>query len=436
MTRSDDLKRQIAELDSLIRTGVLSGEAARQARSRLEDELLAQVLGPVPAPGADPRLAAPAEPRAAAAAAPPPSWAAEARPSRRLWLAVTGFVLAVGVGGYAWLGNFAGWSATPATAGPVAAAAAGAHQTGVAQIEGLVEHLAQRLASAPDDAEGWAMLGRSYSVLGRFAESLPAYRRAIALRPQDAQAHADLADALGSANGQSLDGEPEQLIAKALQLDPDNVKALSLSGTLQFNRGDAAAAARQWAHALRGLDPDSDMARRVQGALDQARQRAGLPALPLASTAASAVAAVTAAGPNAAASARLAAPAPAPASSAAPAAASSASIQGRITLAAGLRAQAAPDDTLFVFARPVAGAKAPLAILRKQVKDLPLDFTLDDRLAMSPALRLSSVREVHVGARISKSGNAMPQAGDLQGLTAAVPVGTRGVQLEIAETIR
>jgi cytochrome c-type biogenesis protein CcmH len=158
------------------------------------------------------------------------------------------------------------------------------------------------------------------------------------------------------------------------------------------------------------------MASRLQGALDEARQRAGLPPL------------------QNAAPATAAAPAPdtRPADGAA---AGAASVQVRITLAPALAAKASPDDTLFVFARAPQGGKAPLAIQRRQVKDLPLDVTLDDSMAMSPAMRLSSVPQVIVGARISKSGNAMPQPGDLQGLSPVVPVGTQGLALQIAEVL-
>jgi cytochrome c-type biogenesis protein CcmH len=78
----------------------------------------------------------------------------------------------------------------------------------------------------------------------------------------------------------------------------------------------------------------------------------------------------------------------------------------------------------------------PLAILRKQVKDLPLQFTLDDSMAMTPANALSGVPQVIVGARVSKSGNAMPQSGDLSGQTGAVKVGATGLKLEIKETVK
>jgi cytochrome c-type biogenesis protein CcmH len=77
----------------------------------------------------------------------------------------------------------------------------------------------------------------------------------------------------------------------------------------------------------------------------------------------------------------------------------------------------------------------PLAILRKQVKDLPLTFTLDDTLSMSPAARLSGASSVAVGARVSKSGSAMPQAGDLQAIVPAVKVGASGVRIEIDQEV-
>ena len=154
------------------------------------------------------------------------------------------------------------------------------------------------------------------------------------------------------------------------------------------------------------------MARQLQGGIDEARQRAGMPAVALAASAAPA------------------------ASAAGTVAQTGASVQARISLAPALAAKAAPEDTVFIFARALQGSKAPLAILRRQVKDLPLEVTLDDSTAMSPALRLSTQTQVVVGARVSKSGNAMPQPGDLQGLSPTVAVGARGVQLVIADVVR
>ena len=167
------------------------------------------------------------------------------------------------------------------------------------------------------------------------------------------------------------------------------------------------------------------MTQQLRAALDSARERAGLP--PLAAAAAEGMAAGQA--PNAAVAVGDAAQAP-PA-----AAAAGASIQGRVSLSDKLKAKASPEDTVFIFARPVGGGRAPLAILRKQVKDLPLDFTLDDSLSMSPAMRLSGAREVQVGARVSKSGTAIPQTGDLQVISGTVAVGAKGIKLDINELV-
>ena len=112
-------------------------------------------------------------------------------------------------------------------------------------------------------------------------------------------------------------------------------------------------------------------------------------------------------------------------------------MQARITLAPALAAKVSPDDVVFVFARALdGGPKAPLAIQRLQVKNLPLDITLDDSMAMSPAMSLSTQKQVVVGARISKSGSAMAQPGDLQGLSPTVDVGAKGVKVEIAEVVK
>jgi len=326
------------------------------------------------------------------------------RPSRRLLAAVLSFVLLVAAGGYAWYGRPDAWRGPPETA----AAAASPE----AQIAAMVGQLEERLKAQPDDAQGWTMLGRSYSVLGRYAEADQAYRKVISLRPTDAQAWADRADALAMANGRQLQGEPETLIARALELDPKNLKALALAGTIAFDRADYAAATRLWEAAVAAGEPGSELVRNLQGGVDEARKRA----------------LAAGGGPAAAASAPGAAQ-----TAAAPAAAR---VGGKVVLAPELAARAAPDDTVFVFARAVDGPRAPLAVLRRQVKDLPFDFVLDDSLAMNAALKLSSAQQVVVSARVSKAGNAVAQAGDLQGSTAPVAVGATDLQIVIAEVVK
>lgn len=377
--RISELRDQIRRLDEQVRSGALPEEQAREARSPLERELVDLVVaapeptGPAPAP---------------------------ARPSPRLLATLAAFVLILAVAGYAWYGQPAALSGAP----PVAATDPGDQ---AAQIGAMVAKLEERLKTEPEDAEGWSMLGRSYSVLGRYAEAVDAFKKVAALRPDDAQALADQADATAMAAGRQLAGEPERLIERALKLDPQNLKALALAGTIAFDRGDFAGAVQRWEAAVAAAEPGSDLVRNLQAGIGEARARGGLP--PSAEVTASAPPAAAAAG---------------------------AQVSGRVEIAAALKGQAAPEDTLFVFARAVDGPRAPLAILRRQVKDLPLDFTLDDSLAMNPALRLSGATQVVVGARISKSGNAMPQPGDLQGQSAPVRVGTRALKIEIAEVVK
>lgn len=273
------------------------------------------------------------------------------------------------------------------------------------QIEGMVERLAARMKENPDDAIGWAMLGRSYSVLDRFSEAAAAYANAVKRSPPDAQLLADYADALAMAQGRSLQGEPERLIAQALKIDPGNVKALALAGTAAFDRRDFKGAIAYWQKILEIVPPNSDMADSIRDSIADAQQLAGGPV--------------------------KAPPAPARA-----AAAASGTVSGTVQLAPALAARVAPGDTVFIFARAVDGPRAPLAVTRREVRELPAKFTLDDRMAMAPGMNLSAHDRVVVGARISKSGTPAPQPGDFEGLSAPVKVGDTGVNVVIANEIR
>jgi cytochrome c-type biogenesis protein CcmH len=335
------------------------------------------------------------------------------------------FVLVFGLVGYGFMGNRAGWQVGPGERGEGAAAAAAATPAEQqAQVQAMVAKLEERLKAQPDDVEGWQMMARSYNVMGRYADAVKAYQRLVALRPQDAQALADLADATAMANGRTLEGEPEKLILQAVKLDPRNVKALALAGTVAFNRSDFKAAVGYWEQAVALADPATGYAQQLAGVLAEARQQAGLPPAPAAKPGAGAPVDTVAAATRPAAAAET------------PASAQAAAIRGRVVLRAGLKDKVGPDDTVFIFARAPSGSRMPLAILKKKVSDLPLDFTLDDSLAMSPAARLSSAQQVVVGARISRSGNAAPGPGDLQALSAPVGVNATGVTLEIGDPVQ
>ncbi|MEO7403154.1 MAG: c-type cytochrome biogenesis protein CcmI [Burkholderiales bacterium] len=265
------------------------------------------------------------------------------------------------------------------------------------QIAAMIEKLAARMKEKPDDPEGWIMLGRSYSVIGKFPEAASAYASAAKLLPDNAQVLADQADTLGMAQGGTLIGPPEQIIARALQLDPANPKALSLMGTAAYERGDFPQAITMWERLLKVVPPDSEFAASMKASIGEARTRAA--------------AVGTTVKPLAASDPRQ--------------------VSGTVQLAPAFAARVAPGDTVFIFARSSEGPRMPLAILRKQVSELPIKFVLDDSLAMSPTATLSGATLVVVGARVSKSGDAKPQKGDFEGFSAPLKVGTLGVAIMI-----
>jgi cytochrome c-type biogenesis protein CcmH len=326
-----------------------------------------------------------------------------------------------------------------------------------AQVEEMVTRLAQRMesktTSEASDVEGWVMLARSYGVLQRYPEAARAYARAQALAPDDARILADHADVLAMAQGQRVNGEPQKLAERAVQLDPRNLKALALLGSAAFERQDYAQAQKFWTDALAVAPPGSPFAQGLESGLRDAQQaaagRAGTGAGEAATTAAGAGAGAstgavasggglagapaTAANPaTPSATAVAAAPgATAPGTPATPSAATGPSITGTVQLAPALAAKVQPTDTVFIFARAEQGPRMPLAILKRSAADLPLRFRLDDSQAMAPEFKLSGVQKVIVGARISRSGDALPRSGDLVGQSAAVEVGAQGLALTI-----
>jgi cytochrome c-type biogenesis protein CcmH len=301
---------------------------------------------------------------------------------------------------------------TPAALSPDLVAksgpADGGHEVNAQQIEAMIERVKERLAREPGNVEGWVVLARTYYVMGRASEAASAFERAVALAPDDAALLADYADTLGTVQNQSLEGKPAELIARALAVDSDQWKANALAGTLAFARKDYAKAAEHWERVKRTVPPDSPIAQSIGASLAEARSLAGVGV--------------------AAAPADKRAP-PSPIGKAA------ASVAGTVSLAPSLAGQVSADDTVFVIARPVEGSRMPLAIIRGKVRDLPLAFTLDDSSSMSPASRISDHREVIVAARVSRSGTATVQPGDIEVATAPVKVGVRGVSLLIERKV-
>lgn len=342
--------------------------------------------------------------------------------SPALGAALSLFVIGMAGFGYAWLGapGHLGVGPTRVPAPPpaatdrtarldVSAPAGDTLAQTEARVAAMVERLAERQKGRPGDAEGWQMLGRSYAALGQHAKAVDAFRTALRLRPDDATLLAESAYSAAAVDPQGANGEPVRWIARALRIEPDNPKALALAGTLALERRDYTGAVRYWEHLARVEPPDSNVARQVQVSILQARrlaanERTAAPTTLLVQT------------PGAMVAAR-------------------AQVSGTVALAPALRARVAPDDTVFVYARPADGPRMPLAVLRKQVRDLPLRFTLDDSLAMSASAKLSGTHAVVVGARIARAGNALPRAGDLQGQLPAVAVGSTDLRIEIDQIV-
>ncbi len=284
-------------------------------------------------------------------------------------------------------------------------------------VEKMVATLAARLEAKPDDPKGWAVLGRSYRVMGRMPDAQKAFERIGTELDRDPVLLAEYADVLAANNNGNLEGKPMEAVGRALKLDPDNPMALALSATAAFNRKDIASAVAQWERLLKQLPPESEDAKWVQNQLAQIR---------------TAVAGGNA--PRAEGSQVIAPPAAVgtPVVATTPAAATGdTSIRGQVSLAAALAAKALPTDTVFIFARAVEGPRMPLAVQRGKVSDLPLSFKLDDSLAVSPDFRISGFTEVRIEARISRSGSATPGPGDLIGVGPVVKPGATGLIVKI-----
>ncbi len=269
-----------------------------------------------------------------------------------------------------------------------------------AQIEAMVARLAAKLEENPGDVEGWKLLGRSYTVLGRYPQAVAAYAKAAERAPRDAQLLADFADALAMARGQRLAGEPERLVARALEIDAKNLKALALAGSAAYERQDYARAAELWSRMLPLVAPGSEDARSIAENVEEAKKLAGI------------------------------------GGSSTKAASAHPGVRGTVRLAPALRKQVKPDDTVFVFARAAEGPAVPLAVLRARAAELPLQFALNDSMAMALGMTVSAHPRVVVTARVSKSGSAKPAPGDLQGASGPVANNASGVAVLIDQVLR
>ena len=251
--------------------------------------------------------------------------------------------------------------------------------------------------------------------------------------PTDSQVLLTYAEAIAANQDNNLQGRPSELIAQALKLNPEDVTARWLSGMSAFQRGQYNAAVVTWKNVLAELDPNSEDANQLRSSIANAEQRAGVP--PEARQAAPRAAQTQNDNarnpadprPNSQQTAELISDQPTEVATDTPTAEpnttdqAAAGIQVTVSLSPSIADNAAPESTVFIYAKAAEGPPMPLAVQRIGVAALPATVRLDDSMAMMPTLKLSSFPQVIVGARVSSSGQALPQSGDLQGETGPIP---------------
>ncbi|OYY92999.1 MAG: c-type cytochrome biogenesis protein CcmI [Hydrogenophilales bacterium 28-61-23] len=323
--------------------------------------------------------------------------------SRRLGFTLAGVIPVAAFGMYFWLGNPMSLIAiAEAQANPPIAAEA---VKGEHDIMKMIQKVEERTQTNPDDVEAWTMLGKTYAVVGHWPEALKAYEKAMQLKPDVPAVMTGYAEALAINNNRVLKGKPMELVLQALEKTPDDMKGLELAAISNFQDKNYAQAAYYFKHLLKLLPPESPYAQDIAEAQKEATR----------------LARGTVTGLD-----NLADQAPTSGKDTGTAA----TIQGTVDIAPALKSKISASDIVFLFARS-GGGGAPVAALRSTAGQFPLKFELSDAMAMNPDNKLSNFKEVTLTARISKSGQPMGAAGDLEGSVASVKVGAKDIRLTI-----
>ena len=282
-------------------------------------------------------------------------------------------------------------------------------------MQGAIANLQTKLKQNPEDVEGWTLLGRAYEATERFAEARDALKHAYDLAATDADVTVAYAEALAlSGPSRRIDGESRSLLEKALKAAPENQRGLWLLGISDYQAKKFDAAIATWKHLLTVLPKGSDIIQSVQGQIANAEaERDGRAPASEAATeeneTAEAPATSDAAGPH---------------------------LTVKVALDPKLKAKLASSDVLFIYAKAASGPPMPLAIQRMQASQLPATVTLTDGMGMLPNMKLSQFPQVVIGARVSKSGNAIAQSGDFQTISKPMAVTTTApVELTIDQVV-
>lgn len=330
----------------------------------------------------------------------------------------------------------------PAALTAVPAAEPGGHG---ADMEQAIAGLAAKLQQNPNDPEGWALLGRAYLEMQRFAEARDALKHAHDLTPADPDVAVAYAEALTlSSDSHRFNGPARELVEAALKTDPKNQRGIWLLGIADYQAGKYDAAIAGWKRLLEQLPKDSDIAQSVRDQIAHAEaDRDGRPPpapTPRATASATAPNASSrgsgSAGAGGAAGASGAGQAGAAGASGSAAATEGPRLTVNVTLDPALTPKVTPGDTVFVYAKAASGPPMPLAIQRLRADQLPATVVLTDGMGMLPSMKLSQFPQVIVGARVSKSGNAIAQSGDLQTISKPFDVAsTAPIHLTIDQTV-
>jgi cytochrome c-type biogenesis protein CcmH len=263
------------------------------------------------------------------------------------------------------------------------------------QILQMAKQLEDRLKTDPNNAQGWVFLARTYGALNRLTDAKNAFNKALTLDPKNSDTLADLADLVAYEN-KSMNGQALDLIDQSLAANPKNPKALALKGTAAFEKGDYASAIKNWELAIPNLGPnEAAFAQGLNASIAEAKNLLK---------------------PNQATAINPAL-----------------TISGKVMITPGLQGQISPTDIVFIYAKAIEGPKLPLAIIKSTAGQLPTSFVLSDAQSMSPQFKLSQFKEVSLTARVSKSGNAIPEKGDLIGFIPKLKIGEKNIQLIIQD---
>ncbi len=259
---------------------------------------------------------------------------------------------------------------------------------GSPNLDAMVAGLQKKMDKNPDNAKGWFMLGRSYMMLKRYPESATAFEKSLKLKPDSAQIMLALADSLAMTRNGEIAGRPVELINKALESEPNNLTALWLGGMAARQQGKFALAIERWQKVI-PLVKDPAEVTDVRSLIAEAMQKVSSEDKERLSkhevmTEKENIQDKT-----------------------------STSVTVSVSISEELLVKVSPGDSVFIYAKAMSGPPMPLAALKKQVKDLPIKVTLNDSMAMIPAMKISSHQALKVGARISKSGQPIAQQGDL-----------------------